>query len=350
MICTSHIIALQYPFNSYIITQLEPTTVDLDQEERNLQQKCTGLDEAYFRLILKTDDYGFENSWKVHKKRNNGNWKETEHFGPPEKTKYASESTYIGGFCLPQGQYKFTIYDLFRDGMKSGDNGSYEISVDGVKKGQSNNSNWGERKHEFTIGSSTSTNNNNNNNNNNPTLDAISGRNDEATMQDLQWLQAHNTRRKTWHTRNGKSYVALKWSSSLKKDAKNYAEELVQRSCGTLIHDKNNVHGENLASHHGTGSYAERKHPDDVVTRWVEDEAKYSYPANGHLTQCIWRGTKWVGCAEAWRNKSGGGKCWVQVCRYAKPGNCNMNAHKDGSKNWWKKPMLADHSPCGPDQ
>ena len=53
------------------ITQLEPSmTNDFDQEERNLQQKCTGLDEAYFRLILKTDDYGFENSWKVHKKRN----------------------------------------------------------------------------------------------------------------------------------------------------------------------------------------------------------------------------------------------------------------------------------------
>ena len=84
--------------------------------------------------------------------------------------------------------------------------------------------------------------------------------------------------------------------------------------------DPNNVHGENIASHSGTGSWAELRTPDSILTRWVEGEKDLHWPEVGHLTQAIWRATKYVGCAEASKPRVGGGMCHTQVCRYAKPG------------------------------
>jgi hypothetical protein len=37
----------------------------------------------------------------------------------------------------------------------------------------------------------------------------------------------------------------------------------------------------------------------------------------------LWRASKYLGCAESERDYNGG-KCRVQVCRYAKAGNCDM--------------------------
>ena len=54
-------------------------------------------------------------------------------------------------------------------------------------------------------------------------------------------------------------------------------------------------------------------------TGFVEDEANLSYPDNGHLTQILWRATRYVGCADAVRPYDGG-RCHTQVCRYSKPG------------------------------
>ena len=53
----------------------------------------------------------------------------------------------------------------------------------------------------------------------------------------------------------------------------------------------------------------------NVPTGWVEDEVDDDYPANGHLTQVLWRATFYVGCADA-----SNGDRHVQVCRYARPG------------------------------
>jgi len=40
--------------------------------------------------------------------------------------------------------------------------------------------------------------------------------------------------------------------------------------------------------------------PEDVLNRWVEEEADDGYPTNRHLTQkVLWRATKHVGCREA---------------------------------------------------
>jgi hypothetical protein len=37
----------------------------------------------------------------------------------------------------------------------------------------------------------------------------------------------------------------------------------------------------------------------------------------------LWRSSKYLGCGESEKNYPGG-KCRVQVCRYAKAGNCDM--------------------------
>ena len=85
--------------------------------------------------------------------------------------------------------------------------------------------------------------------------------------------------------------------------------------------DKNNIHGENLASNNGSGgAWAEVRTADSIVTRWVEDEVDDPWPKNGHLTQVLWRGSKYVGCGEASKPRDGGGMCHAQVCRYTRPG------------------------------
>ena len=96
-----------------------------------------------------------------------------------------------------------------------------------------------------------------------------------------------------------------------------------------LIHSDNGldntVYGENLASNAGTGTWGDLRHPEKIMIRWVEKDADDGWPANSHLTQVLWRATKYVGCYEHaldWR----GGMCHIQVCRYARPGMSHLHS------------------------
>ena len=146
------------------------------------------------------------------------------------------------------------------------------------------------------------------------------------------WINAHNDRRRTYHTRYGKSYVPLKWSSSLENSARAWANNLLG-SC-SLIHGSS---GENLAMTSWNGS------PNDVLKMWVEDEdpgnGQYIFQRSGHFSQALWRGSKYLGCAIA--SKPG---CTIHVCRYLAPGNCNIS----GNEGRWPQLVFADSSPCGP--
>eukprot|EP00804_Cyclotella_cryptica_P019252 CCRYP_006148-RA/>CCRYP_006148-RA protein AED:0.07 eAED:0.07 QI:1254/1/1/1/0.8/0.66/6/271/302 len=168
----------------------------------------------------------------------------------------------------------------------------------------------------------------------------------QMTERDKQWLSSHNIRRKRYHSKYNKKYVPLKWSLTLKQLSKVWAKHLASL-CGKkgIYHDPGNEYGENLASNWGTGTWSEQPSTDNVLRRFVEREENVGYPKNGHYTQVLWRSTKHVGCAEhtkVFRDGSGQ-KCHVQVCRYARPGNCNMRKY-----NNYKVPMLADSSPCAP--
>ena len=63
--------------------------------------------------------------------------------------------------------------------------------------------------------------------------------------------------------------------------------------------------------------------PFEVVSSsfvWVDFEIGLLYPSNGHLTQCLWRASKYVGCGESVKDFRKG-VCRIQVCRYARAGN-----------------------------
>jgi len=164
------------------------------------------------------------------------------------------------------------------------------------------------------------------------------------TPRNKQWLESHNSRRKSWHERYDKGYVPLRWSTTLEEESQIWAEKLAAEC--DLVHDQNTSYGENIALNYGWGNYAKMRNTEDILSRFVENEADDDYPDNGHLTQVLWRATKWVGCADASRPYDGG-RCHTQVCRYARPGNCNMSKYESKRNEWWIQPMLMDESPCG---
>jgi len=154
-----------------------------------------------------------------------------------------------------------------------------------------------------------------------------------ALDRDVEWLASHNSRRRSWHKDNSVTYVPLRWSAALAVESLVFAQHLADTD--QFYHDPNRgPYGENLAWNSGDG---ERRTVDGIVSGWVEDEVGMDYPDNGHLTQVLWRASTWVGCADAQN-----GDRFVQVCRYAVPGNCNMDKYAT-----WLEPMLQDASPCG---
>lgn len=168
---------------------------------------------------------------------------------------------------------------------------------------------------------------------------------------DMQYLKSHNSRRKEWHERYNTSYVPLMWDHSLKVGAKVWAKTLLA-SCGEgMYHDPgNSEYGENVAANQGNGDWGVLMAPDQIIARFVEKEETMQPPENGHLTQVLWRTTKYVGCADASRRMAKGKFCHTQVCRYAPTGNCNLKKYESDQPDWWLEPMLLEEGElCGPE-
>ena len=171
------------------------------------------------------------------------------------------------------------------------------------------------------------------------------GTNWQSSMsaRDKEWLQAHNNRRRKYN--GGQGYVPLRWSRILKNQAQSYANTLANKCFSggtTLVHAKGLQDGENLALNKGSGSWGNLPTADKVMGRWVENELTWAYPKNAHYTQVVWRSTHYVGCGESLKT-SGNQKCRVQVCRYTRPGNCNV---KNGN---WRAEAWKDATRCGRD-
>jgi len=60
------------------------------------------------------------------------------------------------------------------------------------------------------------------------------------------------------------------------------------------------------------------------------------------ITNFQWYATEYVGCGDASKKMSNGQTCQVQVCRYARAGNCNV---RNGD---WKAVAYEKYSKCGP--
>jgi uncharacterized protein YkwD len=164
---------------------------------------------------------------------------------------------------------------------------------------------------------------------------------------DKQWLDGHNSRRSKYFAKNGLSAKNLKWSTTLEKSAQNNAIKLLElggdTKC-TIVHGYkgDNYGGENIASNWGISVSTVSASPEEVLDGWFDKEIVLPYGANGHATQVVFRSTNYIGCGQSKKNLSNGGKCYINVCRYLSPGNCNM------TPEGWKTRTLDDTALCPP--
>ena len=147
---------------------------------------------------------------------------------------------------LDPGKYRFTLKDTFGDGFccSNGSAGYYKLSIDGKEI-----INGGYYRYKTSY-------------------DILVGYNPELTMteRELEWVEAHNVRRKDWHVRYGTTYVPLVWSAELAKEALNWAQVLVQDCSKETEHEQSVSEGENLAQNIGSAgsSYAQLYPPENV--------------------------------------------------------------------------------------
>ncbi|KAL7522760.1 hypothetical protein ACHAWX_007446, partial [Stephanocyclus meneghinianus] len=282
----------------------QPVAIDINGSSNNVDVRGSFKDpvcassERKVKVEIKTDKFGSDTSWEVVNAQGNTLFESGDTYG-------AFESD-IRLFCLKKGSsYEFVIRDKWGDGMccMKGD-GYYKVSL--IENGL-----W----RDVLSGGSFRT---------KELRQVINLKKANMTQRDIEWLDSHNSRRKSWHTAHGKSYVPLIWSDALKQDAKRWAEKLLD-SCGTgMWHDpENQNYGENVAGNSGSGSWGAVRSTEDILTRFVEREEGKPYPHNGHLTQVLWRASRYVGCAEASKplgNSSSAGMCHTQVCRYSRSG------------------------------
>jgi len=81
-------------------------------------------EDKIFKLELKTDNYGSETSWDI---------KDSDDAVLASGDGYASQQEFVEQRCLEEGEYTFTIYDSYGDGMCcSYGQGFYKVTYDGV--------------------------------------------------------------------------------------------------------------------------------------------------------------------------------------------------------------------------
>mmetsp|Transcript_16934 Transcript_16934/g.35105 ORF Transcript_16934/g.35105 Transcript_16934/m.35105 type:complete len:471 (-) Transcript_16934:354-1766(-) len=291
-------------------------------------EKSTNSEEAFggrasgsdgcINIEILPDSHGEETSWEI-----------TDSQG---KTVASAEAgTYTGStkpiskqVCLPDGKYEWTIKDSYGDGIL--EDGYFKAFLGGLEAWRGKGF-QGSKSYEFRIGYTPS-----------------------MSSRDEKYLEAHNTRRQRYHTKFGSTYVPLKWSPTLADQAKTWANKLLSTCDETGIdHEKNISEGENLAKNVGSDDYMGQLYePDLILNRWVDKEETWGWPGNAHFTQVLWRATRYVGCGESempFKN----GTCRIQVCRYARAGNCAMGSYDASKGDNWKKGVLEDFTRCGPD-
>jgi len=276
------------------------------------------------RVTTKVDKYGKETSWTVTERRSNA----VKMKMGPVVEKHEQKSVED---CLPEGEYNLQFQDLDGICCRHGQ-GFFKLVVDGQEL-LGGGSFTKSVDHDFQLG-----------------FDWIGS----MKERDCEWWWAHDYRRRDWHTRCyagqycGKTYRHLRWSPALKADAREYANELLKTCATSGIKHAATDQGENLAKNKGKGSWGRLYDADAITKRFVDKEEFKAWNLNAHLTQAMWYPSRYIGCAESVKDMGGGEMCRMQVCRYAKSGNCMMSKYDAASGNNWMKPMMMDDSPCGP--
>ncbi|KAL7478194.1 hypothetical protein ACHAW6_003970 [Cyclotella cf. meneghiniana] len=291
-----------------------------DDSVYNPKNGCYGGD-VKVKVEVKADEFSNDTSWHIIDYYTGETLlKQKDHTFKQYEYKYKET-------CLPHGLYNFTIWDEYGDGIccRYGE-GYFRVSLDGdpVLFGGSFNENVTEI---LNVGYD-------------PT--------GVMTQREKDYLEAHNTRRKDWHERYNLTYVPLKYSPALAKTAQAWADELLH-ACGVvgIEHEDFNPYGENLAKNVGRNGWGQLYPANSIVGRWVEFEVGLPYPSNGHLTQVLWRASTYLGCGESAKEYRGG-MCRVQVCRYGRAGNCDMQGFNATYGENWLVPMLKNYTRCGP--
>jgi hypothetical protein len=164
---------------------------------------------------------------------------------------------------------------------------------------------------------------------------------------EIAWLNAHNRRRNEYYNRNGVGSADLKWSKTLQKSAQNYSSLLISIGGDSKCTIRHGVHGntyggENLSKNWGTSSKTNSSTPEEILTSWFDEEIDLPYGENFHATQVVFRSSRYVGCGTSEKTMYHGGKCFINVCRYLSPGNCNMSPQN------WKARTLDNNTFCLP--
>ena len=299
-----------------------PADVSLPISGRN---SICGSGKQQLRIELKLDQFADQDNWwklvdldtkRVVKSVNKGD--------------YAKNQKETIEVCLDDGKYQFTLFDNSGDGIccRSG-SGYYKLFMDGDLMVDEQFFNTGKKQdHTIIVGY---------------------GKSLTLNTREREYLDAHNWRRRKAHKSANVDYAPLKWSKGLANHAQNWAEELLN-DCDVvgIKHEPNVQQGENLAKNTGKGSWGSLYPVENIVRRWVEREEGWKWPSNAHLTQALWRSSNYVGCGESEKEMSNGGTCRIQVCRYARAGNCNMGKYNPKQNEGWKTPMLMTENPCGP--
>ena len=231
-----------------------------------------------------------------------------------------NEKLYSDTFCVPAGTYQLHVEDKFRGLCCSGGQGYYAVFVNGeeILFGGNYASFPGTSvTHDIIVGE-----------------DSVS---DSAKV----WLDAHNSRRESFHVSEGTEYKPLVWSDALENDAKIWLNEILV-NCKT-VRESGLEEGENL-SFRKVGLPRDTEDPENILKRWVDLKKGKSYPENASMTQAMWRATRYLGCANGSKKYADGSICYASLCRYSRAGNCVMGKYKDD----WKTPVLLDRTMCGP--
>ena len=291
-------------------------------------------DEVLLTLELQTDKHGEDVSWEFREVMSPTLFKRFKKSEAPY-TVYSYDKVDV---CVQNGkEYIFLIKDAYGDGLCQPDTGRkcgyYKLYLKG--KVLVHGSYYGTKNtHLINVG-----------------YDPASS----LSSRYVQFLRAHNTRRRTWHEMYNVSYVPLRWSPMLAEESRQWAEVLLDEcNLNDIKHEPNVYEGENLAKNKGEEydkdgkpSWGQLYKPENIVRRWVDREIGWAYPDNAHLTQSLWRASRYMGCGEAVKDWIGG-KCRTQVCRYAKAGNCDMTRFDATEGENWLTPMLSASSPCEP--
>eukprot|EP00956_Cyclotella_meneghiniana_P007272 scaffold9913_cov36-Cyclotella_meneghiniana.AAC.11 len=125
---------------------------------------------------------------------------------------------------------------------------------------------------------------------------------------------------------------ALEWSADLANQAQGWANTLASE-CKNAVPD-----GDENPGDYGVTTILNFRNPANTVEHWMingADAEKIPSKASNPMTQILWAGTRYVGCADA-KSSQSGKSCTASVCYFGKAGNCAW-----GKYDTWEEAVMS---------